>query len=275
MAVVNLAKTKSKMDNILPLFIAFLTVSTLFSMIGMGGGILYVPILLFAGFTMEQAPVLSLILIMTTSVSALYRFTKNKMVDWKLALVIDPPTDIMAFIGGYYSGLIPELFLRTTLIVVLMIAGTLMLLNKKNQEKKGSKHLQKWGYWHRQFNGQSYTVNVPLVILISSLIGILSGMLGITGGVIKLPVMVLLCGVPMGIAVATSTAMVALTAICGISGHALNGTIDWQTGLIFALAAVIGGFVGSHLSLSIDKAKLKRIFGGVVWLIALKMLFSL
>jgi uncharacterized membrane protein YfcA len=71
-----------------------------------------------------------------------------------------------------------------------------------------------------------------LVSTLFSLIGLLSGMLGmlgITGGIIKLPIMVLLCGVPMDIAVATSTVMVAVTALSGLTGHALNGQVDWRT----------------------------------------------
>lgn len=62
-------------------------------MLGMGGGILYVPILLFAGYTMKTAPSISLILILATSLAALFHFSKNKLVDWKLAFVMDPPTD--------------------------------------------------------------------------------------------------------------------------------------------------------------------------------------
>ena len=119
-------------DQIIILALVFFGVSVLFSMLGMGGGVLYVPILLFAGFGMSSAPSISLILIAATSLAALSHFFKNKKVDWKLALVIDPPTDVMAFIGGYFSSLVPEPILRSILIVVLMLAGTLML--KKRQK---------------------------------------------------------------------------------------------------------------------------------------------
>ncbi len=262
------------MEQTLILAVVFLLVSTLFSMIGMGGGILYVPILLLAGFTMAQAPAISLILILGTSLAALSNFWKNKKVDWKLALVIDPPTDIMAFAGGYFSSLVSEPVLRTILIGVLMIAGTLMLKNRKAAllPKVGNEH---WWLWHREFHGERYTVNLPLVLTATALIGILSGMLGITGGIIKLPIMVLLCGVPMDIAVATSTVMVAVTALSGLTGHALNGQTDWRTGLVLAVAAVAGGLMGSHISLSMNKAKLKKWFGGIVWLIAIRMLVGL
>lgn len=262
------------MEHILILAVIFLIISTIFSMLGMGGGVLYVPILLFAGYGMEDAPGISLILIIATSLAALSHFWKNRRVDWKLALVIDPLTDIMAFFGGYFSALIPESVLRGILVAVLMIAGTLML-----KKKKGGMgvHLKKehWWLWYREFNGESYTVNLPLVLTATALIGILSGMLGITGGIIKLPIMVLLCGVPMDIAVATSTVMVAVTALSGVAGHALNGTVDWKVGFILALAAVLGGLIGSRISLKVDKARLKKIFGVAVLMIAVQMAIKL
>ena len=248
-------------------------VSTTFSMLGMGGGILYVPILLIAGYTMDTAPGISLLLILGTSLAALFTFSKKNMVDWKLACVIDPPTDIMAFVGGYFSAMVPESVLRGILAGILVIAGILMI----KQKKAGAQRVKKagWWYWHRSFNGNEYTVNIPLVLTATAFIGILSGMLGITGGIIKLPIMVLLCGVPMGIAVATSTIMVAVTALCGVLGHAANGQVDWETGAILAVVAVIAGAIGSRISLKINKEKLKRVFGVVVLLVAGRIIYQL
>ena len=77
----------------------FFVVSLSFSTLGTGGGMFYVPLLLFAKIPIHDAGTLSLGLIMITSLSALVVFMKNKLVDWKLAAIIDPPTDIMAFVG--------------------------------------------------------------------------------------------------------------------------------------------------------------------------------
>ncbi len=262
------------MEHIIILSVVFFIISAFFSMLGMGGGMLYVPILLFAGFSLKTAPSISLILILATSIGALFHFSKNKMVDWKLALVMDPPTDIMAFVGGYYSSYLPESYMKILLIIILIISGTLMIRRKKGNSRVKIKE-KKWYYWHRHFNGNDYTVNLPLVILATSLIGIISGMLGITGGVIKLPIMVLLCGVPMGIAVATSTVMVALTALFGLFGHAIQGNIDYRIGLILGVSTIIGGLIGGRISLNLDKEKLKKGFGVVLIFIAVKFTLSL
>ena len=135
------------MEYTLILALVFLGVSTLFSMLGMGGGILYVPILLFAGYGMAQTPGISLILIAATSLAAIVHFWKNQKVDWKLALVIDPPTNIMAFVGGYFSALVPEPILRGILVVVLIVAGYLML---KNNELRPHVQKKQWWLWWRK-----------------------------------------------------------------------------------------------------------------------------
>jgi uncharacterized membrane protein YfcA len=261
------------MEQLIILSLIFFIISGFFSMFGAGGGILYVPILLLAGFSFDRAPAISLILITATSLAALYTFSKKKKVDWKLALIMDPPTDIMAFAGGFLSSLIPESILKTILTIILFIAGVLMY--KKRSQNAIIKQSNNWWIWHRNFNGQNYAVNLPLVLIVTAMVGLLSGMLGITGGIIKLPIMVLLCGVPMDIAVATSTVMVAITALSGLAGHALNGSVDWKTGAVLAVAAVAGGLSGSSISININKELLKRIFAVVVWLVAFKMAASL
>jgi len=234
---------------------------------------MYVPILILAGHSMKTAPGISLIAILATSSAALFTFSKKKMVDWKLACVIDPPTDLMAFVGGYFSASLPEQLSRGLLAVVLIIAGTLMIIGREFSDKTQRKG--KFGYWRRRFNGYEYEVNLPIVLTATALIGALSGTLGITGGIMKLPIMVLLCGVPMDVAVATSTVMVAATALSGVMGHAVNGVVDWKTGAVLAVVSVIAGVIGSGISLRLDKSKLQKVFGIIVLLVACRVIYGL
>ncbi len=250
----------------------FLIVSLLFSMLGMGGGMFYVPILLFAKTPIHDAAAISLTLILVTSSSALFVFLKNKLVDWKLAAIIDPPTDIMAFVGGYFSAYFSESVLKAVLACVLIVAGIFMI--KKGTPKPLCPKQNTWWCWNRSFNGYNYRVNLLLTLPITAGIGLLSGMLGVTGGVIKLPLMVLFCGVPMDIAIATSTVMVAVTALFGLSGHIMAGHFDLSMIVPLALAAFIGGQIGSRLSIKSNKSKLKKIFGFVLMAIAVKILIG-
>lgn len=255
------------------LAIIFFIVSLFFSAIGMGGGMFYVPILLFIKTPFHDAATISLALILVTSISALFIFSKNNLVDWKLAAVIDPPTDIMAFVGGFYSGYLSESLLKGILIAILIVAGIFMV--KKDKHKILCSHKKTWWCWERKFHNRTYVVNLLIMLPITAGIGLISGMLGITGGVIKLPLMVLFCGVPMEIAIATSTVMVAVTALFGLGGHVIVGHFDWSTIFPLAVTVFIGGQIGSRLSIKSDKAKMKRIFGIVLFVIAGKFLLGL
>jgi uncharacterized membrane protein YfcA len=259
--------------NIFILSIIFLLISLLFSMLGLGGGILYVPVLIFSKISIHNAAAISLSIILVTSLSALFVFLKNKLVDWKLALLIDPPTDVMAFLGGYYSVYFSEDILKFILVFALILAATFMM--RKAGLKTYSSSKKTCWIWNRNFNGRRYDVNLIITLPITAGIGLLAGMIGITGGIIKLPLMVLLCGVPMDIAIATSTVMVAVTALFGLFGHVLVGHFDWNIVIPLGIVAFIGGQIGSRLSVKTDKEKMKKIFGVLLIVIAIKILLEI
>lgn len=85
------------------MYLTFFIAAGISSMIGLGGGVLYVPILLAFGFPFYQAAAISLFIIMALSVSASLVYHRVQLVDWKLALIIEPLTAITSLMGGYYS----------------------------------------------------------------------------------------------------------------------------------------------------------------------------
>ena len=86
--------------------------------------------------------------------------------------------------------------------------------------------------------------------------------------------MVLLCGVPMRIAVGTSSAMVAVTALMGFCGHAANGHFDAKWAIPFACAAVVGGIIGGEFAMKTKPAKLKKIFAYTTFAAAIFMVMN-
>ncbi|RME40200.1 MAG: sulfite exporter TauE/SafE family protein, partial [Planctomycetota bacterium] len=97
------------------------------------------------------------------------------------------------------------------------------------------------------------------------------GLVGVGGGILKVPMMVLLFGVPMEIAVGSSAFMVGMTAAGGFAGHVASGHWDWRTSLAFGVAVFVGGQLGARKSISIDKKKMKRIFGWFLLVMAALM----
>jgi len=111
-----------------------------------------------------------------------------------------------------------------------------------------------------------------VAIPLSGAAGILAGLLGISCGLFKVPLLVLLCGVPMKIAVATSSFMVALTGLGGFLGHSLSETISWKLAIVLSIAAFTGAQIGSRISVKMDKILLKKLFGLLLILLSAWMI---
>ncbi len=221
---------------------------------------------------MHQAATSAQFILMLTALSGMLIFHKNKTVDWKLALVIDPPTDVMAFVGGYFSSYASTVSLKLLLAGLLVIAGFLMLIKVKERPIHAAR---KFGYWHRTFQGQRYVVNLWYTIPITALAGLAAGAVGISCGSFKVPLLVLLCGVPMRIAVGTSAAMVAATAVMGFVGHATQGHFDPNSAVPFGLIAILGGLIGGKFALKTKQEHLKKIFAYTTFAAAVFMILNI
>ena len=184
-----------------------------------GVGIIYVPVLIATGNTMNQAATTGQLILVTTAIAALLIFQKHKVVDWKLALVIDPPTNIMAFFGGFYAHIFSAVILKFIFAGLLVVASLFMLYSAKERAISNKK---RFGFWQRRYSGHEYIVNLWLIIPIAAGTGFVAGMVGISGGSFKIPLMVLACGVPMRIAVGTSSAVITTTALMGFVGHTIS-----------------------------------------------------
>ena len=113
-----------------------------------------------------------------------------------------------------------------------------------------------------------------MLMLIGLLAGMLSGLVGIGGGIIMVPLLLLL-GLSQHQAQGTSLAVlvVPVTAVA-VFNYYKEGYIDWRLAAVIALFFVVGGYFGSKLAISIDQKILKKIFGVVLLLIAGKMILG-
>jgi uncharacterized membrane protein YfcA len=256
---------------------AILALSVVMSMTGRGGGNFYVPVLVVCGLPMLRAATTGQCILISTALAAALVFHKNRTIDWKLALVIDPPTDIMALVGGYCAHLVPggHLTLKLVFAGLLVLAGFSTLRQAKDRPFTSTPRL---GFWRRKFGEHEYVVNLWLAIPITAATGLVAGMVGISGGSFKIPLMVLACGVPMRVAVGTSSAMVAATALMGLLGHSAAGDFDPAWALPLSVVAVIGGLLGGAFSVKVRPEQLKKVFAyttlGAALFMALNAWFS-
>lgn len=260
------------MDSVLLMSGIIMIIAISMSMVGKGGGNFYVLMMVLAGISMHIAASTAQFIMMGTSAASLIIFNKNKKVDWKLAFIIDLPTDIMAFIGGYFAGNIQGNTLKVMFAILLVIISIFMFIpvKEKEQEKKN-----KFGYWNRTFDKYDYTVNLWYTLPITATVGFFAGAIGISGGAFKIPLMVMLCGIPMEIAIGTSSAMVTATALMGFLGHSINGHFDPQLAIPLTIVAIIGGVIGSKYAIKSKPKNLKMIFASTNLIASIAMIINI
>jgi uncharacterized membrane protein YfcA len=251
---------------------AILAVSVAFSMVGQGGGSLYVPILLALGMGVHDAATTSLFVIVATSISAAIIYRRRRTIDWKLALVIEPPTLALAFVGGLLAIYIDATVLKIVFAGVLIIASILMIRPASEKETNNS---HGWGHWSRKMGDNKYVVRLPGLMPVTAAAGFVAGMIGISGGIFKVPAMVLIGRVPMRIAIGTSSLMVAATALAGLSGHIVSGSFNVIAALPLAAAAFVGGRLGSSLSIRVNAPALRVLFAVILLLTSISMIVSI
>ena len=120
----------------------------------------------------------------------------------------------------------------------------------------------------------STTIIITLLI-IGVLAGVLSGLVGVGGGLAMIPLMIILLGYSQHEAQGTSLAVLAVpVTFLAAYNYYSEGYINWKFALIIAVGFVVGGFFGSKLAISIDQAMLKKIFGVILLIAAFKMFFG-
>lgn len=114
------------------------------------------------------------------------------------------------------------------------------------------------------------------VIIIGLLAGILSGVFGVGGGVVMVPLLIFLLGYTQHQAQGTSLAVLAIpvTFIGAYNYHVSGHEVNWKVALIIAVSFVLGAYFGSKFAISLDQKILKKIFGGILIIVALKMIFG-
>jgi uncharacterized membrane protein YfcA len=250
----------------------FLAVSVFFSMLGQGGGAFYVPMLLAVSVPFYVAATTSQVLIMLVSLSSMLVFAKAGTLDWKLVLLIEPPTNLGSFLGGYLSHYIPPSVAKLCFAGVLLVGAYFMYRPIKEHPHPASG--SGWWNWRRTGVAEPYTINVFILVPIMIAAGFVAGLLGVGGGLVKVPAVVLLGAVPMKIAVGSSSLMVGITALTGFVGHLLRGQFDLKLTAGLAAGVLIGSQIGPRLSVKINPAKLKKGFSLLLFAIALWLAYG-
>ncbi|WP_034727522.1 sulfite exporter TauE/SafE family protein [Bacteriovorax sp. BSW11_IV] len=212
-------------------------VSFLGTMAGFGGGIFIVPILvMFFKVPIEMAIGVTAISLFPSSLLSTCLNIKKKAVDYKLMIALEIPTIVGAFLGAKLTGLIPTKPLEMIFasFLLFMAYKTLWPAKKETFFSKIVENLNNKGFL---IKNEHYKVSLYSASIFGILAGVLAGLFGIGGGIIKTPIMINIFKVPIKTATATALAMIVFTSLS-------SGITHWQMGHIEKelLAYVVSGF---------------------------------
>ena len=192
----------------------------------------------------------------------IYCLYKAKKVYYDAAIRFSLATVPGAVIGSYLAEYFTSASFKISFGALLIIVSLLMLFRTKKQESKS------------KFGEEGYTYNRTLGVLISTLVGFLSSVLGIGGGVIHVPAMVYILGFPTHIATATSHFVLAISTLFGVVTHYFLGNILVKPALTIGIGAVVGAQIGAHLSLKVKSKSIMVLLSITLFLLGLRLMFT-
>jgi uncharacterized membrane protein YfcA len=230
------------------------------SLLGIGGGLFIVPWLnLVFGLPIHQAIAASLIAIIATSSGASSVYLKNEYADIGLGLTLGLATAFGAMSGGIVAGYLDQEVLSLIFAIVLVYAA-ISLGKKQTPRAAQNEH-------SRDYHIQKY----PLGLGASFVAGNISGLLGVGGGIVTVPVMHLIMGVPLKIASATSSFMIGITGCASAFLYYFRGEVNFLVTGVVVLGIFLGSYYGSFLLFKIKTKVLRPVFVIIILFMALKM----
>jgi hypothetical protein len=239
-------------------------VAFVFSMFGQGGGSVYTPTLFLLGYAVLISASTSLVLNLITSMSAGYIFYRNKMIDFKTSMIFVPGICLGSLLGGAMGNFVNTTVLLWLFVIFLIVVGARMI----------------YTYWERgKPEGECPTgFSTSMYAVITSFgfaVGILSGLLGVGGGILIVPFMVYVCKYPTKYAAGSSHLIISFSALFGIIGHSAFGSLDLSLIVVTGVAVFIGGNLGARISMKFKSGIMKAGLGLIMLALAAQLLLKL
>ncbi|MEI8595819.1 sulfite exporter TauE/SafE family protein [Photobacterium sp. Hal280] len=225
-------------------------------MLGSGGAILTVPILAYGlGQTEKQAIASALIIVGIISSITSFSGIRQRLVSWPLVMLFGFPGMAGTYLGAWFASYLDGAIQMTVFAVVMLAAAWRMF----QPVGLASSHAQTQPYWLTGLQGL--------------LVGVLTGFVGVGGGFLIVPALVLLSGLTMQTAVATSLVIIVMNSLIGFLKYqnvlALTHTkLDWAVIAIMAVIGVAGSLAGQRLAGRLPQHRLQRIFSVCLILMA-------
>jgi uncharacterized protein len=252
------------------------------SLLGLGGGILIVPLLTFGfGLDFRAAVGVSLVCVIVTSSAAAGVYLERHLANLRLGMLLEVFTASGALIGGLIAFLLPDRVLAGLFALLLVYTAVTMLRRRATSAGDASPSIenpdaagaaQAPGPFRAALAGPGYRpVRLGAGIGGSVFAGVVSALLGVGGGIVKVPLMHLVMRVPLKVAAATSNLMIGVTASASAIVYLMRDGINPLVAGPTAVGVFAGAMVGSRVAQRIDVRLLRLLFVAVLALTAVQM----
>lgn len=267
------------------LFVAALGASALGGVLGMASGIFIVPLLtqLFH-VDIHVAIGASIVSVIACSCGSAAQFLQGRLTNIRLAVVLETATTLGALCGVFLMGVVSTAFLYGLFALILAVSAKQMLARRGEATGVQEPDASSWATrlrLHSTFfdralgRDMAYRVgNVPLGLSLMYGAGLISALLGIGSGVLKIPAMDTALRLPIKVSSATSNFMIGVTAAASAGAYFMRGEIDIGIAAPVALGSVIGALAGARLLMWLPADKLRVFFVIVLALLAALMCMS-
>ena len=247
------------------LFPIAIAIGFIASILGLGGGVFMTPLLLLAGFasTQPDAAGTSVAAVVFTGISASIAYFRSKAIDYRIGMLFMPTAIAGVFLGRSIITSVNPSWLTIAFGVFLLYPMGMMLLGKTPKDAKV--RLKGWS------SGSRFYLLVAVIGLVA---GVATKLFGIGGGTVFVPSLVVLLGIDIVTAVATSLfVMVPIALISAITSWTA-GTLHWALALPLILGIIIGAQIGPRIGKHIPKKRIRQIFGVVLLYAAVNMIYK-
>jgi uncharacterized membrane protein YfcA len=238
------------------------------AILGLGGGVLLVPLLtLIFGLPINKAIGISLVAIIATSSGAAGNYLRSGVADLRLGLILVLATAVGGGCGGYFAVYFSHQLLSFLFGLVLLYASVNMVLRRRTENEtpdRGEPGVDSPD--RRMFSSRG-----AVAVGGSFFAGGISGLLGVGGGIVQVPIMYLILKVPLKVATATSAHMIGITALSGSLFYYFRGEVDPLIMAPTTIGVFLGATLGSWAAPKIRADVIKSVFVAVLLYSSLQM----
>ncbi len=217
---------------------------------GIGGGSILIPVLLLLGYETKVAIGISVVQMVFSSVYGSYLNNKKGTLDVLMVTIIG----IGGFGGALLSGYLAALLSDRALEIMFMIFVLFALIRL---------------FFHAHSTGEQKQLHPVVLFIIGSFLGALSMTIGVGGSILLIPILVGFLHVPLKKAISAGLFFVVFSSVSGLISHAIEGHVDYKSGIIIGLASLVGVYIGIHLKDKVSHRLQKGLLVGFYLLVVL------